>query len=91
MPIDRRSFLPGALMASAFSAAGPMSIVAAKAPMAARQVPGLYRLKVGGFEVTAVNDGMLGLDIASIRRPRGRKPNGSRKRPSLRRGGFPRP
>ena len=63
MPIDRRSFLAGALMASAFSAAGPMSIVAAKAPMAARQVPGLYRLKVGGFEVTAVNDGMLGLDI----------------------------
>ena len=63
MPIDRRSFLAGALAASALTAAGLMPDAAAKAPVAVRQVPGLYRLKVGGFQVTAVNDGMLGLDL----------------------------
>lgn len=32
---------------------------AARAPLAGRQVPGVHRLKVGGFEVTALLDGHL--------------------------------
>jgi glyoxylase-like metal-dependent hydrolase (beta-lactamase superfamily II) len=34
----------------------------AKAPPAGTQAPGVYRLKVGGFEVTVLNDGWLPLE-----------------------------
>jgi glyoxylase-like metal-dependent hydrolase (beta-lactamase superfamily II) len=58
MPITRRSFalaaLGGALM--------PAFPALAKAPFAATQAPGVYRLKVGAFEVTVLSDGWLPLE-----------------------------
>jgi glyoxylase-like metal-dependent hydrolase (beta-lactamase superfamily II) len=56
MHLTRRSFglaaLSGALAAPAL----------AKAPFAGVQAPGVYRLKVGGFEVTVLSDGWLPLE-----------------------------
>src|SRR4029077_20082345 len=56
MNLTRRSFglaaLSGALAAPAL----------AKAPFAGVQAPGVYRLKVGGFEVTVLSDGWLPLE-----------------------------
>jgi glyoxylase-like metal-dependent hydrolase (beta-lactamase superfamily II) len=52
---SRRHLLAGA----ALVAAGlPLpKIAAAAAPQSGRQSPGFYRFKIGGFEVTAINDG----------------------------------
>src|ERR1700675_1241777 len=56
MHLTRRSFglaaLSGALACPAL----------AKAPFAGVQAPGVYRLKVGGFEVTVLSDGWLPLE-----------------------------
>jgi glyoxylase-like metal-dependent hydrolase (beta-lactamase superfamily II) len=56
MQLTRRSFglaaLGGVLAAPAL----------AKAPFAGAQAPGVYRLKVGAFEVTVLNDGWLPLE-----------------------------
>lgn len=58
MTITRRSFglaaLGGALL--------PALPAFAKAPFAGAQAPGVYRLKVGAFEVTVLNDGSLPLE-----------------------------
>src|SRR5438105_409213 len=48
MPITRRSFGLAALGGAVVSAAPAL----AKAPLAGAQVPGVYRLKVGAFQVT---------------------------------------
>lgn len=57
--LDRRFFL-------ASSAAALTAIpwqAGARAPLAGRQVAGVYRRKVGDFEVTALSDGTVGLNI----------------------------
>jgi glyoxylase-like metal-dependent hydrolase (beta-lactamase superfamily II) len=56
MHLTRRSFGPAAL-SGAFALPG-----LAKAPFAGMQAPGVYRLKVGAFEVTVLNDGWLPLE-----------------------------
>ncbi len=53
MAITRRSFG----IAAAGGALLPMLPAIAKAPPAGTQAPGFYRLKVGSFEVTVLNDG----------------------------------
>ena len=56
MPISRRRALGTALAAPALLAAAP-ALAQGQAAPALRQAPGFYRLKVGAFEVTVVNDG----------------------------------
>ncbi len=48
----------GALAATAALPALKIAPAAAAAPAAGRQVPGIYRYKIGEFEVTAINDGV---------------------------------
>jgi glyoxylase-like metal-dependent hydrolase (beta-lactamase superfamily II) len=54
--LDRRRFLT---IAAATAIASP---ALARAPMAGRQVSGVFRRKVGSIEVTALNDGFVGLN-----------------------------
>jgi glyoxylase-like metal-dependent hydrolase (beta-lactamase superfamily II) len=58
MHITRRSFAFAALG----SALLPSLPALAKAPFAGTQAPGVYRQKVGAFEVTVLSDGYLPLD-----------------------------
>ncbi len=53
MNITRRSFGLAALGGMLL----PVLPAIAKAPFAGSQAAGVYRLKVGGFEVTVLNDG----------------------------------
>ena len=53
MKITRRSFG----LAAAGAALAPALPAAAKEPPAGMQAPGIYRLKVGAYEVTVLNDG----------------------------------
>ena len=53
----RRATL-GALALAAAAPAMPATRAYAAAPAAGRQVPGIYRYKVGEFELTAINDGV---------------------------------
>src|SRR5258708_29272922 len=55
MNITRRSFGLAALGGMLIPALPPI----AKAPFAGAQAAGVYRLKVGAFEVTVVSDGWL--------------------------------
>jgi glyoxylase-like metal-dependent hydrolase (beta-lactamase superfamily II) len=57
--IDRRTLLSSAV---AFLAVGTPGAALAKAPLSGRQVAGVFRRKVGSFEVTALNDGFVGLN-----------------------------
>jgi glyoxylase-like metal-dependent hydrolase (beta-lactamase superfamily II) len=57
MSITRRSFGFAAL-----SVLAPALPALAKAPFAGTQAAGLYRLKVGGFEVTVLSDGWIPLE-----------------------------
>lgn len=66
MLFDRRKFLQtsaGAAVASAFGI-GIEQDAFAKAPLATSQAPAYYRFKVGTFEVTAINDGMISLPLS---------------------------
>jgi len=58
MSITRRSF-DLAVLGGLFVPALP---AIAKAPFAGAQAAGVYRLKVGGFEVTVLNDGLLPIE-----------------------------
>jgi glyoxylase-like metal-dependent hydrolase (beta-lactamase superfamily II) len=60
MRIDRRTLLTGLISAGAL-AAGPL---AAKAPFASAQAPGFYRRPIGDFQLTALNDGFIPLDLS---------------------------
>jgi glyoxylase-like metal-dependent hydrolase (beta-lactamase superfamily II) len=58
-PVSRRSFLTS----SAFAAAAFAMPAEAKAPFAGTQDPGVYRLKLGDFQLTALFDGVWYLPI----------------------------
>lgn len=59
MPHPTRRALVGTVAAAPFALPGLMSVSAhASAPAAGRQAPGIYRYKVGDFELTAINDGV---------------------------------
>src|SRR5215510_702446 len=58
MHITRRSFAVTALGGTVLSAFPAL----AKAPFAGVQAPGVYRLKVGSFEVTVLSDGWIPLE-----------------------------
>jgi glyoxylase-like metal-dependent hydrolase (beta-lactamase superfamily II) len=58
-PVSRRSFLTS----SAFAAAAFAMPAEAKAPFAGTQGPGVYRLKLGDFQLTALFDGVWYLPI----------------------------
>ena len=53
--LTRRSLLSGTAVAAFVAGAGP---VGAEAPPAGKQAPGVYRYKIGSFELTALYDGI---------------------------------
>jgi glyoxylase-like metal-dependent hydrolase (beta-lactamase superfamily II) len=55
--ISRRAALAGGCAAGAAAAFSPARARAA-APAAGKQVPGIYRYKLGDFELTSINDGV---------------------------------
>jgi glyoxylase-like metal-dependent hydrolase (beta-lactamase superfamily II) len=59
MKITRRSFGFLALGSAAGGMLAPAAPAIAKAPFSGVQAAGVYRLKVGGFEVTVLSDGWL--------------------------------
>lgn len=59
MSMPRRTTFAAALAAPAILAGLPAG---AAAPQSGRQAPGFYRLKVGAYEVTVVNDGLARRD-----------------------------
>ncbi len=65
---SRRTLFKGAAagLAAAGVPLGWIGTAAAKAPLAAKQVPGFSRRKVGDIEVTALLDGMLSFDMATV-------------------------
>lgn len=56
---------------SALAALAPVSAARAEAPMVKTQVPGYYRMMLGQFEVTALHDGALELDVSVLKNARG--------------------
>lgn len=60
MPITRRTLFSGATALAAVAAASPMAATPARAAAtpAGKQAPGLYRYKVGDYEITAINEGI---------------------------------
>jgi glyoxylase-like metal-dependent hydrolase (beta-lactamase superfamily II) len=63
---SRRSILKGALTGLIAAPFVAPSIAFAKAPYAAVQAPGFYRLKIGSAEVTALSDGTVALPLAKL-------------------------
>lgn len=63
---SRRSILKSALTGLVAAPFVAPSIVFAKAPFAAVQAPGFYRLKIGSVEVTALSDGTIALPLAKL-------------------------
>lgn len=61
MQLSRRSFNLAALGGMLFPPALP---ALAKAPLAGSQAAGIYRLEVGAFEVTVLNDGWLPIETS---------------------------
>lgn len=59
MSIDRRTILTtGALAAASCALPAPIMPASAAAPIAGKQAPGVYRYKVGDYELTALHEGM---------------------------------
>src|SRR5260370_20703324 len=56
--LTRRSALTGAIAATVAGGSLASSPARAAAPVAGRQVPGVYRYKVGSIEITVVTDGV---------------------------------
>lgn len=63
---SRRSLLKGAASAIFAAPFVAPAVAFAKAPLAATQAPGFYRLMVGKMEVTALSDGVIALPLAKI-------------------------
>jgi glyoxylase-like metal-dependent hydrolase (beta-lactamase superfamily II) len=68
---SRRSVLAGtaAIGAAALSGSGGHGPAKAAAPISGKQGPGVYRQKVGDFEITTLNDGFAEFPITSLRVP----------------------
>jgi glyoxylase-like metal-dependent hydrolase (beta-lactamase superfamily II) len=64
--LTRRTLLAGAAVAGAASTLAPSIPAHAAAPAAGKQVPGIYRYKVGTIEVTAVTDGMRDAPLGQL-------------------------
>lgn len=58
MPISRRTFMASTTALAATPLIGSTPLLA-KAPLVGVQAPGVYRYKVGEFEITALNDGFF--------------------------------
>ena len=70
--LTRRGVLTGAVAVSTIAPLAMRSTVQAAAPTAGKQVPGVYRYKIGEFEVTSFNDGFAKvpkLDAMVVNRP----------------------
>ena len=63
---SRRSILKGVLSGIIAAPFVAPSTAVAKAPYAAVQAPGFYRLKIGSVEVTALSDGTVALPLAKL-------------------------
>ncbi|MQX88592.1 MBL fold metallo-hydrolase [Sinorhizobium meliloti] len=63
---SRRSILKGVLSGIIAAPFVAPSTAFAKAPYAAVQAPGFYRLKIGSVEVTALSDGTVALPLAKL-------------------------
>ena len=76
MSMTRRSFA----LAAVGGAVLPALPALAKTPAAGAQAPGIYRLKIGAFEVTVLNDGSAALPTKYLlgRRRRRREIAGER-------------
>ena len=56
--VTRRTLLAGSGLATAAAAwPGATTPAAATAPTAGQQLPGVYRYKIGSYELTALHDG----------------------------------
>ena len=55
------------IVAGALLLSGLFSMAGAEAPMVKSQVPGYYRMMVGQFEITALADGFVDLDVKLMR------------------------
>ena len=66
IPSVRLRFLPGVLLSVVLLLAAA-SFALAEAPMVKTQVPGYYRMMLGQFEVTALCDGAVDIDIQLLR------------------------
>jgi glyoxylase-like metal-dependent hydrolase (beta-lactamase superfamily II) len=65
--LTRRTLLAGAAVAGAAAHTfAPLTSARAAAPTAGKQVPGIYRYKVGAIEVTAVTDGMRDAPLGQL-------------------------
>jgi glyoxylase-like metal-dependent hydrolase (beta-lactamase superfamily II) len=61
--LDRRALILSSLATTAAGLALPAE---ARAPLAGRQVPGVYRRKVGSIEITAISDGLVSLPLQTF-------------------------
>jgi glyoxylase-like metal-dependent hydrolase (beta-lactamase superfamily II) len=57
--LTRRSMLGGALAVSTIAPLALHSTAQAAAPAAGKQMPGVYRSRIGEFEITSFNDGFM--------------------------------
>lgn len=62
--ISRRSLIASSLAAASLGAGGLPAF--AKAPLAGRQVPGVFRQKIGSIEITALSDGFAPIGIEAF-------------------------
>lgn len=66
--LSRRQLFKGAAAGAMATGlvGGGATLASAKAPLTAKQIPGFYRRKVGSIEVTALLDGYLAFDQATL-------------------------
>ena len=62
----RTTMLTAALAIAGLTATVSPTSASAAAPMVKTQAPGFYRVMLGDFEVTAINDGTVNLDVAKL-------------------------
>jgi glyoxylase-like metal-dependent hydrolase (beta-lactamase superfamily II) len=65
-PALRTALQAAALAIAALGATVTTPVATAAAPMVKTQAPGFYRVMLGDFEVTSINDGTVTLDVAKL-------------------------
>ena len=65
-PVFRASLIAAAVALGAIGSALVPVAASAAAPMVKTQAPGYYRVMLGDFEVTAISDGTVALDVAKL-------------------------